>query len=88
MYLHVEGLEGWAMPRQLVHAAAQRPDVRLESVWLVRQQLRTHVVGRAHHTGGQLVLLQNARQAKVSDADVALLSEKQVRALHRIGQYV
>lgn len=80
-YLHVEGLEGRAVPRELVHTAAEAPDVAFEAVRLIRQQLGTHVIGRAHHTSCQLVLLQHARQPEVADAHVAVAGEEQVRAL-------
>ena len=59
MYLSLEDLvhegieaactEGMLESGHLIHTAAQGPDVRLVVVWLVGEQLRTHIVWRANH---------------------------------------
>ena len=58
---------------QLVNNAAEGPDVALFVVFLIMYLLRRHIVRRAHVRKRKLrLVVQDARQPKVSELDVAV----------------
>mmetsp|Transcript_53044 Transcript_53044/g.168305 ORF Transcript_53044/g.168305 Transcript_53044/m.168305 type:complete len:241 (-) Transcript_53044:439-1161(-) len=79
--LDVEGLEGGPEGRELVEDAAEGPHVGLEPVRLVREDLRAHVVGRAHHALRHLILLEDLCEPEVPDENLPLGVQEHVAAL-------
>jgi len=79
---HVLGVEGVLQRRHLVHAAAERPHVRLGVVGLVGEELGTHVVGRADDCGGHVVgALEHSGNAQVAHLDDLVLGQEDVLRL-------
>ena len=65
--VHVLGVEGVLERGQLVHDAAERPQVRLVGVALPPHELGAHVVGRAHARARQVGRrLEHTAHAKVA----------------------
>jgi len=71
-------VEGTLAGEELVHHEAERVDVALDRRRLAGELLRRHVSGRAR-AGADVP--GEARQAKVRDAQLAVLVEHQVRRL-------
>lgn len=73
------GVEGRFAHAELVHDAAERPDVGVEGVFLGGADLGRHVVGGADVGGSEVVRLHQLGEAEVAEFDGVVCAEEDWR---------
>ena len=80
--IDVSGSESMFQGCHFIHTTPQCPDVRFVVIWLIREELWTHVVRSTNDSVSQFTRsIQHSGYAKITNLDDVVLTEEDILSL-------